>query len=225
MGLHVGDRADHVLRNRDRLARSAGLDPERAVWAEQVHGAGVAVVGPGDVGRGARDHAEAVRGVDALVTKVSHLPLALLAADCVLVALHDPVAGVLGLAHAGWRGTAAGVLEATLDALVRLGARPDRTEAALSSAIGPCCYEVSPEVAGQVGEDHAIEIDGRTMLDLPGAVAARLRSRGVPLVTAPPGCTRCRSETWFSYRAATDGRTGRHAVLAWLPTGRAATGC
>ncbi len=133
-----------------------------------------------------------------------------------LVLLHDPLARVLGLAHAGWRGTAAGVVEATVNEMDRHGARRSRLEAALSPAIGPCCYEVSADVARQVGEEYGREGDGGVMLDLPGVVAGRLTALGVGGVTAPPGCTRCCSGEWFSYRAAGDGVTGRHAVLGWM---------
>jgi YfiH family protein len=204
-----------VLENRGRVAGVLGIEAGRITWAEQVHGAGVAVVGEEDAGRGSRDHDDALPGVDALVTSALEVPIALLAADCVLVLLHDGVAGALGLAHAGWRGTAAGVIEETIEALARLGARPERTEAALSPAIGPCCYEVSGEVAAAVGEAYARRESGRTWLDLPGAVTARLRAAGVRRIAGSPGCTRCAPERWFSYRAA-GGTTGRHGVLAWL---------
>jgi YfiH family protein len=209
LGLHVGDDPSAVLENRRRVAGSVGFEVEDLVFAEQVHGAGVAVVGePGGVRAGA----------DALVTAVPRIPLVTLAADCVLAGLHDPAVPAIGVAHAGWRGLVAGVLEATVEALAGLGARPERIEAALSPAIGPCCFEVGDEVVNAVGEAYARSVGGRTTVDLRAAAAARLIEAGVDpaRIVASGECTVCRSEDWFSHRGMGGRPTGRHGLVVWL---------
>jgi purine-nucleoside/S-methyl-5'-thioadenosine phosphorylase / adenosine deaminase len=218
LGLHVDDRADHVLENRRRLAGSLGVDALHLTFSAQVHGAGVAVVGSAERGRGALDHADSLPGADALVTATADIPLVMLGADCVLIVLHDPGAPALAVAHAGWRGAVGGVVEATIEVMVgRFGARPERLEAALTPAIGVCCYEVGAEVTRAFPGTHVVTDAGRSFLDLPGAVTARLLRAGVRRVGASAQCTACRPDASFSYRSVGGTPTGRHAVVAWLP--------
>jgi len=220
LGLHVGDQDHMVLENRRRAAGllSAGLND--LVLAEQVHGAGVAVVGPNEAGRGARDLHDAIHGVDALVTDQPGPVLVVLVADCAPVVLADPEAGVLGCVHAGWRGTVSGILEAALGAMASVGARPQRTVAAIGPTIAQDHYEVGPEVRTAL-EAHLGSAEpwcrpgrpGRFWFDLAGAVAACLRRAGVVRIetaadtTGPPG-------PFYSFRA--EGVCGRFGLLARL---------
>ena len=116
------------------------------MFARQVHGAGVRVVGAADRGSGAFGLDDAIADADALVTRTPGLVLAILTADCVPIVLHDPVAGVLACVHAGWRGTAAGVSAAALAAMRVLGSSPADVIAGIGPAIAAARYQVGPDV-------------------------------------------------------------------------------
>jgi hypothetical protein len=177
-------------------------------WLRQVHGATVVRVrGPGDRG-GAT--------ADAVVTDVAGCAIAVLTADCAPVAFASPE-GVIGVAHAGWRGVVAGVIEATVAELRAMGASDVR------AVIGPCiragCYEFAePEltvVADRLGAGvRAVTTDGRPALDLPGAVRVALERAGIGVdATTDVGtCTAC-SPDHFSWRAGRD--LERQAAVMW----------
>lgn len=150
LGLHVGDDPVAVVENRRRAAAAFGARPGDLVLGAQVHGAGVAAVGDAHRGRGMASSDDALPGVDALVTDRPGPVLVSLAADCVPVALVDPAAGVLATVHAGWRGVAAGVVEAALRRMGELGARPSRMEAGIGPAVSARTYQVGDEVAAAV---------------------------------------------------------------------------
>ncbi|HTU37897.1 MAG TPA: peptidoglycan editing factor PgeF [Acidimicrobiales bacterium] len=189
LGLHVGDSPACVATNRARAAAAFGVTLDTVVFAQQVHGAQVAVVGRDDGGRGARADADAVPGTDALVTSEPGVTLAMMVADCVPLALVDPVRGVLAAVHAGWRGTAAGVAGAAVDAMRSLGARPERVRAFLGPAVAPDRYQVTDEVrdalAAAVGpeplDEGAASADepGHWLVDLIAANRQQLRRAGL----------------------------------------------
>ena len=209
LALHVGDDPDAVHRNRTALADAVGLEPSALVFAEQVHGPGVAVVRAPVAG--------ALPGVDALVTSTPELGLVVLAADCVPVLLADPGAGVVAAAHAGRQGLAAGVLQATVQVMVGLGAARQEITAVLGPAVCGRCYEVPGALAADV-ESHvpgsrSTTHRGTDSVDLLAGATGVLRGLGVQQVTQVGGCTVERADL-FSYRR--DGRTGRHAGLVLL---------
>jgi polyphenol oxidase len=146
LSLTVGDDPARVLENRRRLAAALGARPGDFVFARQVHGAGVRIVGDADRGSGAFTVDNAIPDTDALVTVSPGVVLAILTADCVPVVLHDPVAGVLACVHAGWRGTVAGVCAAAVAAMTSLGSRPSDMTAGLGPAVAPGRYQVGPDV-------------------------------------------------------------------------------
>ena len=146
LSLSVGDDPASVLENRRRLAAGFGASPEDFVFARQVHGAGVRVVGATDRGSGAFCLDDAIADADALVTGTPGVVLAILTADCVPIVLHDPVAGVLACVHAGWRGTVAGVSVAALAAMCTLGSRSSDVIAGIGPAIAAARYQVGPDV-------------------------------------------------------------------------------
>ena len=211
----VGDEAEVVRANRLRLAAWLGMDPARLVEAEQVHGKAVAVVGrPGSGPR----RAGPIRGVDGLATAERGLWLAVYAADCVPVLVLDPDAAAAAAVHAGWRGTATGIVPAALRAMRRaFGTDPRRALVALGPAIGGCCYEVDAPVAGAMAgqpwwpEAARATGPGKWHLDLRAAILAQLREAGVAgeRIDVVGGCTACRPDLFFSYRR--DGATGRMA--------------
>ena len=146
LSLSVGDDPARVLENRRRLAAALGARPADFVFARQVHGAGVRIVGEADRGSGAFRLDDAIADTDALVTTAPGVVLAILTADCVPIVLHDPVAGVLACVHAGWRGTVARVCAAAVAAMTSLGSRPPDVVAGLGPAASPARYQVGPDV-------------------------------------------------------------------------------
>jgi YfiH family protein len=222
LGLHVGDDPRAVLENRRRFFATRGVTGIQPVFAQQVHSSAVALVGWAESGRGAESHADAMPGVDALVTRERGLPLICLSADCLLLALCDAHAGVLGVLHAGWRGMALGVIENTLTEMLRAGATPERVRVFGGPSIGPCCFEVGSEVPAALGGAHARPAEhGKWMYDLRAAAAERLARMNVDpgQTTISPACTCCEEEKYFSHRRATragQAACGRMALLAWL---------
>lgn len=174
-GLSGEDRPERVRENRARAAAAAGADPVRLVSLYQVHGAEVVTVRePWTDGDRPR--------ADAMVTRVPGMALGVVTADCAPVLFADRAAGVVGAAHAGWRGAAAGVLEATVVAMEGLGAARGRIVAAIGPCIGAGSYEVGPDLrdavvaAGAHGEAFFADgtRPGHWLFDLAGYCAARL---------------------------------------------------
>jgi YfiH family protein len=203
-----------VAENRARAARALGLAPAALVGLSQVHGTAVVVVDaprgelPWPVGAGPR--------ADAMVTDRPGIGLGIVTADCAPVLLADPAAGVVGAAHAGWRGTAAGVIEATLAAMTRLGARVERIAAVVGPCIGQGSYEVGPDLCAAVLAADAAGArflapgrrDERWQFDLSGYCLARLRAAGVGAAEALAADTAADAERFFSHRRRTLGGGG-----------------
>lgn len=217
--LSGGDAPAAVAENRGRAARAVGADPGRMVGVHQVHGPAVATVTrPWAPGEGPR--------ADAMVTAVPGLALCVVTADCAPVLLADPAAGVVGAAHAGWRGAVAGVLEATLDAMTALGADRARVVAAVGPCIGQPSYEVGADLRDAVlagplpGEGFFAPgaRPDRWQFDLAGYCAARLgRLAAVRVVDAD---TAARPDDFFSHRRRTlagGGPIGHQMSLVALP--------
>src|SRR6202453_200335 len=146
MGLTVGDDPERVLENRRRVAAAFGASISDFVYARQVHGTGVHVVGDQDRGRGTLRVDDSIPDTDALVNTTPGVVLAILTADCVPIVLHDPVAGVLACVHSGWRGTVARIAAATVAAMEKLGSRPADIIAGIGPAIPAARYQVGPDV-------------------------------------------------------------------------------
>jgi len=178
-------------------------------WLRQVHGDAVVVVAaPGD-GAG--------RDGDGLVSAAPGTALAVFTADCAPVALASPE-GVIGVAHAGWRGLVAGVVERTADRMRALGAGE------IMGALGPCihaeCYEFSEvdldHVAGVLGDGvRARTAAGTPALNMQAAVAVVLGHAGVTLAHDAAVCTACAADDYFSHRARAESE--RQATVVWLP--------
>lgn len=222
LALHVGDSPRCVRDNRERVFSALELDAAQAVVAQQIHSSFASVVTADDAGRGSFSHADTIEGADALVTKENGLPLVCFNADCLLLALGDPQAHVLGVVHAGWRGMAAGVIENTVELMKEFGADTSRIHVAGSPSIGPCCFEVGDDVVQALGAEHVQSRNGdKAMFDFRSAAKSRLARAGVAgeRVAIEAACTCCSTDTFFSHRRATrDGtnRTGRMALIAWI---------
>jgi polyphenol oxidase len=194
-----GDDAAAVAGNRGRIA--GWLGAKHLVSLHQVHSADVVrVTGPWE---GDRPRA------DAMVTDRPGLALGVLTADCAPVLLADIQAGVVGAAHAGWKGALGGVLEATVEAMEGLGAERDRVVAAIGPVISQRAYEVGPEFVEcfldedqENGRHFAGGQADRAMFDLPGFCLARLRAAGVGIAAWTGHCTYSDPRRFFSYRRA-----------------------
>ncbi|MEW6590311.1 MAG: peptidoglycan editing factor PgeF [Pseudomonadota bacterium] len=204
LGDHVGDDPAHVAANRARLRESLPAEPG---WLRQVHSARVA-----ELGR--ERHPEA----DASFTREAGQVCAVLTADCLPVLFCDRAGSVVAAAHAGWRGLANGVLEATVAAM---GVAPGDILAWMGAAIGPQAFEVGEEVREAFITRHpeaaaafAPHAPGKWLADLYALARIRLGSVGVRSIYGGGRCTLTEAETFYSYRR--DGVTGRMAALVWL---------
>ncbi len=205
LGDHCGDEPVRVEHNRQRLEAALGVPVQ---WLRQVHGCGVA----------ARPLPEAVPEADAAWTDRPGRALAVLTADCLPALFWSLDGGWVGVAHAGWRGLAAGVLPA----LVRAAPVPPAClQAWLGPAIGPAAFEVDAPVRQAFahwprGWEQAFRPNrpGHWLLDLQALARLQLHRLGLETVHAEPACTFSEKARFFSYRR--DGRTGRQAALIWL---------
>jgi purine-nucleoside/S-methyl-5'-thioadenosine phosphorylase / adenosine deaminase len=205
LGGSVGDDPARVSGNWRLLERETGL---RFARVRQVHGARVA--------RLDAPTPPAVEA-DAIVCRTPGLAACVSLADCVPILLADPSSGAVAAVHAGWRGTIARAAAEAVRALAEDGASPDRLLAAVGPAIGPCCYEVSPDLAERFASEVGPDVvrTGRTpSLDLWRANAAVLRAAGVPAdrIETLRRCTSCERDLFFSHRRDA-GRTGRQAAF------------
>jgi YfiH family protein len=213
-GIGSRDAAAHVAENRALMAAAVGVRPENFLTPFQVHSPDVAVVDepwPADV----RPRA------DALVTRTPGVAIGVSTADCGPVLFADPVARVIGAAHAGWRGALTGVLEATIAAMERCGAVRDQIAAAAGPMIRQSNYEVGPEfvvrfVAADAANDRffaAGSRPGHALFDLAGYIVARLAAAGIRQIEDVGRCTYEDDMAFFSYRRSVHRREpdyGRH---------------
>jgi YfiH family protein len=214
----VCDEPEAVAENRRRFYAAIEVDPSSAIRTVQVHGTRVAAVNSDDVGR-------IQKATDALVTRTPEVALVMAFADCVPIMLFDPVKVVIGLMHAGWRGLAGGVCEATVRRMEAVyGCQAADIRAGIGPAIGPCCYEIGPDVVeafqssfGDISQIVDMMSSSRPYLDLWAASALALRRLGVVKIEVARLCTACRVDQFYSHRRE-GGRTGRFgAIIALRP--------
>jgi polyphenol oxidase len=214
LGGTVGDDPKRVIENR-RLALSAlGRDPESVYDVWQVHGVNVGIA------KAPRPPEEPHLQADIILTDSPGITLMMRFADCVPALLHDPVRKVIGIAHAGWKGTVLGTIRVAVETLQSVfGSIPSDIRAAIGPSIGPDHYKVGPEVVQQVHqafgskassllEDH----DGSIYFDLWAANYLTLDQAGVKQIELAGICTACHTEDWYSHRVE-HGRTGRFGAI------------
>jgi YfiH family protein len=213
-GVGSRDSPGNVTENRARMAAALGVEPERLLTAYQSHSPNV-VVAEAPWTTDNRPNA------DAIVTRMRSLAIGVTTADCGPILLADPRAGVIGAAHAGWRGALTGVVEATVAAMERLGATAGQIRAAIGPMIRQSSYEVGAELFARFhAEDPAssrffapANRTGHSMFDLAGYIAARLKRAGVVQVEDLALCTYADPGRFFSYRRTThrgEADYGRH---------------
>ncbi|MFD1176069.1 peptidoglycan editing factor PgeF [Paenibacillus puldeungensis] len=233
LAYHVGDSPQHVLENRRRLAETLGFNPETWTCGEQVHDTKIAVVRKNDRGKGYADRSSAFQDMDGLVTNEPDVLLTSFYADCVPLYFLDPRNKVIGLAHAGWKGTVKLISHAIIDTMEReFSSNRAEIRTAIGPSIGQCCYEVDEMVMGKVREAvetigatqadyeaHSLfapsQHDGKTMLNLKELNRIIMIKAGIlpTHIECTTWCTSCHPELFFSYRKQ-NGVTGRMA--SWI---------
>jgi len=204
LGLSTGDEATRVEANRTRVRAALGLRSVHVL--HQVHGTRIWEVPDA-----------AAREGDALWTRDTGVAVAVGIADCVPSFVWDARQRWVGVVHAGWRGTAAGILHQSIATWIAAGARTEDLHVALGPSIGPCCYRVGDDVAAHFPAGAVkTAAGGGVRLDLQAANRLQAESAGVPAdqIEASPPCTGCSREDFFSHRIEA-GRTGRMWALAW----------
>jgi YfiH family protein len=200
-GLSSADDREAVLENRGLVADALAVARGNLLGCTQVHGIDVVTAeAPWQAGCGPK--------ADAMVTDRPGLALGVITADCAPVLFADADAGVAGAAHAGWRGAVGGVIEATIAAMLRLGARPDRIVAAVGPCIGQASYEVGADLRDAVLRRATADAEffgpgtreARWQFDLAGYCAARLRAAGVARAAVTGIDTLAEEDRFFSHR-------------------------
>jgi YfiH family protein len=217
----LGDDPLAVASTRARLHAAIGAVP---VYLDQVHGAAVRRLTPADAVR-ARDRGEPLPVADASVTSVPGIACTVQVADCLPVLFAAPDAGAVGAAHAGWRGLALGVLEATVAGVCEAaGYQPAELQAWLGACIGPGAFEVGADVLDAFGASPGAPTarfqplrPGKWLADLPGLARDRLGAAGVHRVFSADACTVGDPSRFFSFRR--DRVTGRMVAAIWIEGG------
>ena len=219
LGLHVGDDPKRVLENRKRLVDALGIPLSHLTLAQQIHSGNVTVISEEMRGQGSRSNDDAISETDAMVTDIPGICLAVLVADCVPLLFFDPSKRVIGVAHAGWKGTVHGIGPKTVRVMeTAFGSSAQDILVGMGPSIGPCCYQVGPEVIARV-EDN-FDAGGGYILhesnrgtgyfdlwkaNLGQLVGAGIKPNNVEMANT---CTNHNPDRFFSYRKQ-EGDTGR----------------
>jgi YfiH family protein len=218
LGSTVGDEAEAVKKNFEQACQAVNITPDQTVSCYLVHGRRILTID--------KTNRQQVMGqADGLITSGPNVYLFMRFADCTPLIFYDPIRGAVGVSHAGWRGTMQNIADATVTAMARqLGCQPQNIIAVIGPAIGPCCYEVGPEVMAAGAENLAdsatlfIRRNGRANhahFDMWAANRRQLAASGVGQTIQSKICTACHTDEFFSHRAE-KGRTGRFGVIIGL---------
>jgi len=234
IGLHVNDKVDSVVRNRQLLTDSIGWEFDSWTNAEQIHGNVVVKVSAEDRGRGRLTMSDAIQGADGMITNEPNILLTSFYADCVPLLFWDPVNEAIGLAHAGWKGTASAIAKEMVEAMkIQFGTVADQLMVAIGPSIDQCCYEVDhyvieqfealwsrlelqedsidkviKPISAQKAHINLKEINRQIM------IKAGILPTNIELSNL---CTGCRTDMFFSHRME-NGLTGRMA--SWIGLSR-----
>ena len=223
LSISSGDDPTAVEKNLQLACQTLNITPQQTVACQLVHGAEIIAV--------TKTNRQVSMGLaDGLITATPGVYLFMRFADCTPLLFYDSVKAAVGLTHAGWRGTIKNVAGATVTAMEqRLGCRSEHITAVVGPAIGPCCYEVGPEVitaAEKKLEDPTKLLvrrngsNSRAYFDLWEANRRQLMAAGIKRIIQTKFCTACHTNTFFSHRAE-KGRTGRFGVLIGLKENQA----
>ena len=224
LSFNVGDKSQNVLKNRKLLSTALGFSVNSFVTPEQVHSGNVTVVRDKKYNLGATNYESAIKGTDAMVTETPGICLMVLQADCVPILFYDPNKKVIGVAHAGWKGTVNKIARNTVNAMTEnYNSKNEDIIASIGPAIGPCCYEVKLDVVKKVekslygGKEIIIVRDGKYYLDLWKANKIQLINSGIAEenIEIAKICTKCNQNIFFSARASRNaaGRFGAGIMI------------
>ena len=225
LGSTRGDDPEHVRENYRRFFAAVGADLSTVAMTNQVHSDVVRPVTTADIKTGLLDPEP--YEADGLVTDIPGVALVIFSADCLPVLLYDPVRRVIAAVHAGWRGTASGIVERAVEKMAFYGCRPEDILAAIGPGIGPCCFETHDDVPSamvqRLGEDilsHCVPLaHGKFSVDLKGIIHWQLTQAGLAdgHVDTLSLCTAGHPELYWAHRKMGDQRGNHAAMLQLLP--------
>lgn len=219
LGTHRGDTRENVEENYRLLGKALGFLPQKAVLTHQTHTDIVLQVDSRQWGAGL--YAPALPECDALITNTPGTALVVFTADCTPILLFDPVTGAVGAAHAGWRGTAKGIGEKTVDAMVTAyGCKRSDIRAAIGPNIGQCCFQTDAdvpnamrEVYGEAAEPYIRQESNKYYVNLKAINALSLQQAGVKEIEIATECTACQPDIFWSHRIVGDARGSQSGVI------------
>ncbi len=219
LGVHRGDIPERVRENYRILGDAVGFSPENTVFTKQIHSDIVERVGADERGRGLLREVE--NGCDALVTNEPEVVLTVFSADCTPILFYDPVQKAIGAAHAGWRGTAAGIAAKTVEKMVaEFGCAPQNIRAAIGPCISQCCFECDADVPNAMIEALGDEANAyirplgeKYYVNLKGLNAHLLRRVGVTQIDIADECTACAPHRFWSHRRVGNQRGSLAAMI------------
>ena len=219
IGMHRGDNSENVAENYRILGNVLGFSPEKLVLANQIHTDIVRVVTQQDClgSLSHRDYPEC----DGLVTNTPGIALTVFTADCTPILLHDPITGAVGAVHAGWRGTALGIVKKAAETMVTaLGCKSADICAAIGPNIGVCCFETDQDVPeamlthlGRNAEPFIHARGNKFHVDLKGLNALWLRRSGIQNIEISTQCTACAPDRFWSHRVTRGNRGSQGAII------------
>lgn len=217
LGLHVNDEDNSVISNRKLLADILRFPPENWVCSEQTHKNSIAKVTKKDLGAGVFTYEDSIKDTDGLYTTEKNILLTLCYADCVPLYFFAPSKQIIGIAHAGWKGTVQDIAGEMIRAWGHEGVKPDGIQAVIGPAIGKCCYIVDDYVINFVknldkieSKPYEIVSDNQYRLDLKELNYQLMVRAGIPPenIQVSSYCTSCENQKFFSHRRDA-GKTGR----------------
>ena len=229
LALHVQDNNDDVLNNRKLFCEGLNLDYAKMTTCQQIHSNKIVCVTKDKIGKGNNDFSDTIIDTNALITNIKQVPLTLFFADCTPVMIYDPIHEAIGIAHAGWRGTALEIASKTVEMMMdKYNTNPSDCMASVGPTIGRCCYEVGEEVVEKFKAMFKTEKEQAKILDfheekqkyhldlmmINSLILQRvgLKKENIDLANI---CTACNRDVFFSYRA-DNGKTGRIAAIISL---------
>ncbi len=226
IGTHRGDEPENVVSNFRILGEAVGFSPEQLVLTKQTHTDIVRKVGPEEHGAGL--FAPELAECDALITNAPGTGLVVFTADCTPILLHDPMTGAVGAAHAGWRGTAAGIARKTVEAMVSAyGCKPENICAAIGPNIAQCCFQTDLDVPQAIRQTYGeaaeqfIRSDGeKYYVNLKEINALALKNAGVKNIEISGLCTACEPDRFWSHRRVGKNRGSQGAIIVCKEAGQ-----
>lgn len=218
IAMHRGDEPENVEENYRILGSALGFDPDKLVLTRQTHSDIVRRVDGSDC-KGLDHHQ--YPECDGLITNTPGVGLVVFTADCTPILFHDPVTGAVGAAHAGWRGTAAGIAAKTVETMVQAyGCRPENIRCAIGPNIGPCCFETDADVPqamlealGEAAKPFIRSVGEKFYVNLKEINALWLKNAGVTHIEVSEACTVCQCHRFWSHRVTRGLRGSQGAII------------